>query len=152
MVTQFELSDAELGRQMLTGLTMLKIDSPRISVPNGFCVNPIMNWSKNIQAGAVQIQNLGHSKSMKKGCVCSCVFKMTGVRQPTMIRLPSNQNDRGSPIQFTMEAMIRVTPKSKVSAGVKLSRSILSRGRSWAEFSKVKVVERVELSYQLCLQ
>ena len=94
----------------------------------------------------MQIQNLGHNKSMKNGCVCSWVFKMTGVRQPTMIRLPSNQKDRGSPNQFTIEAMIRMTTKSKVSAGVKVSRSILSRGRSWTEISKVKVVRRFELN------
>ena len=88
----------------------------------------------------MQIQNLGHNKSMKKGCVCSWVFKMTGVRQPKMIRLPSNQKDRGSPIQLTIEAMIRMTTKSKVSAGVKVSRNILSRGKSWTEFSKIRVL------------
>ncbi len=63
-----------------------------------------------------------------------------------MIRLPSNQKDRGSPNQFTIEAMIRMTTKSKVSAGVKVSRSILSRGRSWTEFSKAKVVRIFELN------
>ena len=149
MVTKVELSHAELGSNVLTGWMMLKIDSPRISVSSGFCVNPMMNWSESNQAGAVQIQNLGHSKSIKKGCVCSCIFKMTGVRHPTISRLPSNQNERGSPIQLTMEAMIKVTPKSKASAGVKLSRSNLSRGRIWTDFSKVKVVERFELKCQL---
>ena len=99
----------------------------------------------------MQIQNLGHNKSMKNGCVCSWVFKMTGVRQPTMIRLPSNQKDRGSPNQFTIEAMIRMTTKSKVSAGVKVSRSILSRGRSWTEFSKVRVLGRFELKITVTL-
>jgi len=93
----------------------------------------------------VQIQNLGHNKSMKNGCVCSWVFNMTGVRQPMIIRLPSNQKDRGSPNQFTIEAMIRMTTKSKVSAGVKVSRNILSRGSSWSEFSKLRVLGRFEL-------
>ena len=71
---------------------------------------------------------------------------MNGVRQPMISRLPSNQKERGSPIQLTMEAMIRIAPKSKVSAGVKVSRSILSRGRSWAEFSKVMVAGRFKLN------
>ena len=93
----------------------------------------------------MQIQNLGHNKSMKNGCVCSWVFKMTGVRQPKMIRLPSIQKDRGSPNQFTIEAVTRIITKSKVSAGVKVSRSILSRGSSWTEFSKARVLGRFEL-------
>ena len=61
-------------------------------------------------------------------------------------RLPSNQKERGSPTQLTMEAMIRMAPKTKVSAGVKVSRSILSRGRIWTEFSKVRVLGRFELN------
>ena len=93
----------------------------------------------------MQIQNLGHNKSMKNGCVCSWVFKMTGVRQPTIIRLPSNQKDRGSPNQFTIEAMIRMITNSKVSAGVKVSRNILSRGKSWTEIAKVRALGRFEL-------
>ena len=68
-----------------------------------------------------------------------------------MIRLPSNQKDRGSPNQFTIEAVIRMTMKSKVSAGVKVSRSILSRGRSWKEFSKVRVLGRFELKITVML-
>ena len=43
-----------------------------------------------------------------------------------------------------MTNLIKKT-ESKVSAGVKVSRSILSRGCSWTEFSKVRVLGRFEL-------